>query len=41
MSDKTGFQAFEDRMEQLAMAIVVTLLGSAILGFVFLLAELP
>jgi len=41
MNDKTGFQAFEDRLEQLAMAIVLTLLGSAILRFVFLLVDLP
>lgn len=41
MIDKTDFQAIEERMEQLATAIVLTLLASSILGFVFLLSELP
>lgn len=41
MIDKTSFQAFEDRFEQLAAAIVVTLLATSILGFVVLLIDLP
>ena len=41
MIDKTDFQAIEERMEQLAAAIVLTLLASSILGFVFFLSELP
>jgi hypothetical protein len=40
MIDKTDFQAVEQRIEQLATAIVVTLLASSILGFVFFLLEL-
>ena len=41
MIDKTSFQAFEERFEQLAIAIVVTLLATSILGFVVLLIGLP
>jgi len=41
MIDKPDFQAFEERIEQLATAIIVTLLASSILGFAFFLSELP
>jgi hypothetical protein len=41
MIDTPDFQAFEDRFKQLATAIVVTLLATSILGFVFFLIELP
>jgi hypothetical protein len=41
MIDKADFQAVEDRIEQLAIAIVVTLLATSVLGFVFFLMELP
>ncbi len=41
MINKADFQAFEERFEQLAAAIVETLLAASILRFVFFLAELP
>ena len=41
MIDKTSFQAFEERFEQFATAVVVTLLATSILGFVVLLLDLP
>ncbi|HKZ85135.1 MAG TPA: hypothetical protein VJ793_15900 [Anaerolineae bacterium] len=41
MIDNTHFQAFEERFERLATAIVVTLLATSILGFVLLLIDLP
>ena len=41
MIDKTSFQAIEERFEQLAIAIVVTLLATSILGFVVFLIDLP
>jgi len=41
MIDKPSFRAIENRFEQLAIAMVMTLLGSSILAFVFFLAELP
>jgi hypothetical protein len=40
MIDKTDFQAFEERMAQLASAIVVTLLATGITAFVVFFVDL-
>ncbi|HEY4688161.1 MAG TPA: hypothetical protein VIK33_02530 [Anaerolineae bacterium] len=40
IDQQPNFAAFEERMEQLATAIVITLLGTGVIGFVFLLIDL-
>jgi len=40
MDQLSDFQAFEERWEQVATAIVVTLLGTGVIGLVFFLIDL-
>ena len=40
INELPNFDAFEQRIEQLVTAIVVTLLGTGVIGFMFLLIDL-